>query len=189
MINSREAMEYLAGRLRDELVVASLGNVKYELAAANDRPENFYLWNSMGMASSIGLGMATAEERRRVIVLDGDGSLLMNLNSLASEGWKAPRKFVHIVFDNRVHHLTGQQPTATSARVDLARVAEGAGFPHTERVETLDAFRSAVDRALVEEGPWFVQALVEQQPRQGRKPPKSPTFLKHRFMDKLGVRH
>jgi thiamine pyrophosphate-dependent acetolactate synthase large subunit-like protein len=189
MISSREAMEYLAGRLSDELVVASLGYVKYELAAANDRPENFYLWNSMGMACSIGLGMASARPERRVIVLDGDGSLLMNLNSLASEGWRAPRNFAHIVFDNRAHYLTGKQPTATSARADLARMAEGAGFPHAERVETLAAFRSAVDRALVEEGPWFVQALVEQQPRQGRRPPKSPTLLKHRFMDKLGVQH
>ena len=187
MINSREAMEYLAGRLRDELVVASLGNAKYELFAARDRPEHFYLWNSMGMAASLGLGLATARPERRVIVVDGDGALLMNLNALPTEGWRAPRNLVHIVFDNRAHHLTGRQPTATSARADLARIAEGAGFPHTDRVETLAAFRSAVDRALVEEGPSFVQALVEQQPRSGR-PPKSPTLLTHRFMAALGAK-
>ncbi|HKI98091.1 MAG TPA: thiamine pyrophosphate-dependent enzyme [bacterium] len=186
MINSQEAMEYLASHLGNALAVASLGHVKYELAAANERPENFYLWNSMGMACSIGLGMATAQPDRRVIVLDGDGALLMNLNSLASEGWRAPRNLVHVVFDNRAHYLTGRQPTATSARADLARIAEGAGFPHAERVETLAAFSSAVDRALVEEGPWFLHALVEQQPRTG-KPPKSPTLLRHRFMDALGV--
>ena len=188
MINSREAMEYLAGRLSDELVVASLGSVKYELHAAKDRPENFYLWNAMGMAASIGLGLATARPDRRVVIVDGDGALLMNLNSLASEGWRAPRNLVHVVFDNHAHHLTGKQPTATSDRADLARIAEGAGFPHAERTETLAAFKSAVDRAFSEDGPWFLLALVEQQPRSGR-PPKSPTFLKHRFMDKLGVSH
>lgn len=186
MINSREAMEYLAGQLGNALVVASLGHVKYELAAAAERPENFYLWNSMGMAASIGLGLATAAPERRVVILDGDGALLMNLNSLPTEGWRSARNLVHFVFDNRAHYLTGRQPTATSVRADLARIAEGAGFPHTERVETLAAFRSAVDRAMSGEGPWFVQALVEQQPRTAR-PPKSPTFLKHRFMAALGV--
>jgi phosphonopyruvate decarboxylase len=184
MINSREAMEYLAGKLRDELVVCSLGNTKYELFSAKDRPENFYLWNAMGMACSVGLGMATAQPERRVIVLDGDGALLMNLNALPTEGWRAPRNLVHVVFDNRVNGLTGGQPTATSGPVDLARVAEGAGFPHSERVETLDAFRSAVERALVEEGPWFVHALVAQQPRNAQIP-RSPTFLRHRFTDAM----
>lgn len=182
MIDSREAMGYLAGKLTEELVVASLGFVKYELFAAKDRPEHFYLWNAMGMAPSIALGMATAAPERRVIALDSDGSLLMNLNTLPTEGWRAPRNLVHVVFDNRVHYLTGQQPTATSGPADLARIAEGAGFPHAERVETLAAFRSALDRAFVEEGPWFIHALVEQQPRTAR-PPTSPTFLRHRFMD------
>ena len=186
MIRSDEAMACLAGHLGEALVVASLGSAKYELAAALERPEHFYLWNAMGMACSVGLGLAMAAPQRRVVIVDGDGALLMNLNSLATEGWRAPRNLVHVVFDNRAHHLTGAQPTATSARADLARIAEGAGFPHAERAETLAAFRSAVERAFAEDGPWFIQALVQQQPRQGR-PPKSPTLLRHRFMERLGV--
>ena len=186
MIDSREAMAYLAGRLTDELVVASLGFVKYELFAARDRPEHFYLWNAMGLASSIGLGLATARPDRRVIILDGDGALLMNLNTLPTEGWRAPTNLIHVVWDNRAHQLTGGQPTATSGPVDLARMAEGAGFPHAERTETLPAFQSVVDRALAGPGPWFIQALVQQQPRQGR-PPRSPTGLRHRFTDHQGV--
>jgi phosphonopyruvate decarboxylase len=185
MIDSRKAMEHLAGQLTDELVVASLGSVKYELFAARDRPEHFYLWNSMGMACSIGLGLATAQPGRRVIVLDGDGALLMNLNSLATEAWRAPANLLHIVFDNRMHRLTGGQPTASSGRADLARIAGGAGFPHCERVETLGAFQLACGKALAEPGPWFIQALVEQQERTAR-PPKSPTFLRHRFSEALG---
>lgn len=186
MIDSREAMAFLAEKLTGELVVASLGNTKYELFAAQDRPENFYMWNAMGMAASVGLGLAMAAPERRVVILDGDGALLMNLGSLASEGWRAPPNLVHIVFDNRIHGMTGGQPTATSAGADLARIAQGAGFPHAERAETLPAFQSAVERCWVEPGPWFVQALVNQRER-GVRPPKSTTLLRHRFQQALGV--
>ncbi len=185
MIDSREAMAYLAGKLTDDLVVASLGHTKYELFGAKDRPEHFYLWNAMGMAASVGLGMAMAVPERRVAILDGDGALLMNLSSLATEGWRAPPNLIHIVFDNRVHHMTGQQPTATSGPADLAAIAAGAGFPHAERAETLAAFQGAVDRAYAGDGPWFIQALVTQAKREAR-PPKSPTLLRHRFEGALG---
>ena len=185
MIDSQEAMDYLAEKLTDDLVVASLGHTKYEIFEARDRPENFYLWNAMGMAASVGLGMAMAAPERRVAILDGDGALLMNLRTLATEGWRAPPNLIHIVFDNRVHHMTGQQPTATSGPVDLAAIAPGPGFSHAERAETLAAFQGAGDRAYAGEGPWFIQALVTQAKRGGR-PPKSPTLLRHRFEAALG---
>lgn len=186
MINSHEAMAAVAAKLTDDLVVASLGHTKYEIFNAKDRPENFYMWNAMGMASSVGLGMAVAAPERRVIILDGDGALLMNLSTLATEGWRAPKNLIHIVFDNRAHYMTGQQPTAASGPADLSAIAEGAGFPHAERTETLAAFQSAVERAFAEDGPWFIQALVDQQKR-GDRPPKSPTLLRHRFQEALGV--
>jgi thiamine pyrophosphate-dependent acetolactate synthase large subunit-like protein len=182
------ATQYLAGRLRDELVVASLGNAKYDLFLAGDRPLNFYLWNSMGMACSMALGLAMAQPQRRVIVLDGDGALLMNLGSLATEAVAKPANLIHIVWDNRQYQLTGGQPTHTAFGTDLARIAEGAGLEQVERVETLEAFRSAFDRAMSNPGPWFILALVGPEASPGR-PPKSPTFIKHRFMAALGVSH
>ena len=119
------------------------------------------------------------------MILDGDGALLMNLGSLATEGWRAPPNLIHIVFDNRSYHITGQQPTATSGPADLAAIAQGAGFPHAERAETLSAFQGAVDRAYSGQGPWFIQALVTQAKR-GERPPKSPTLIRHRFEGALG---
>ena len=187
MINMLEATKALVKHLSDdELVVAGLGNPKFTLMEAKDRPRNFYIWNAMGMTSSIGLGVAMAQPDKRVIVLQGDGCLLMNLNSLATEAWRAPKNLVHIVWDNRMFELTGHQPTATAGPADLAKMAEGAGIEKVERVETLPAFEAAVQRALVEDGPWFIHVLVDDK-RQGKAPPKSPTFIRHRFMGALGL--
>jgi thiamine pyrophosphate-dependent acetolactate synthase large subunit-like protein len=189
MINMLEATKALTKRLSDDdLVVAGLGNPKFCLMEARDRPRNFYIWNAMGMTASIGLGLAMAQPDKRVIVLQGDGCLLMNLGCLATEAWRAPKNFVHIVWDNRMYQLTGKQPTATAGPTDLARVAEGAGLQKVERVETLAAFDAALQRALSEEGPWFIHCLVDDK-REGKAPPKSPTYIKHRFMTDLGVQH
>jgi len=190
MIERFEATKYLVSKLTNELVVASLGNNVYDLFNSKDRPRNFYMWNAMGMACSVALGLAMARAQEKVIVLDGDGSLLMNLGSLATESVRSPKNFVHIVWDNRSYELTGQQPTATAYRTDLAKVAEGAGYAadKVERVESLPAFQKACDRALAGDGPWFILALVEQN-RAKRPPlPKSPTFIKYRFMADLGLR-
>ena len=189
MINMLQATQALVKHLTDEhLVVAGLGNPKFTLFEAKDRPRNFYIWNAMGMTASIGLGMAMAAPDKRVIVLQGDGCLLMNLGCLATEAWRAPKNFVHIVWDNRMYQLTGKQPTATSGPTDLAKVAEGAGIRKVERVETLAAFDAVLRRALAGEGPWFIHCLVDDK-REGKKPPTSPTFIKHRFMSDLGVQH
>ena len=188
MISRLDATKYLVSRLRDELVVASLGNAKYDLFLAEDRALNFYLWNAMGMASSMGLGLAMAQPKRRVIVLDGDGALLMNLGSLATEAVRKPANLIHIVWDNRQYQLTGGQPTHTAFGTDLARIAEGAGIGKVERVETNEAFQRAFDKTMEGPGPWFILALVGPETSPAR-PPKSPTFIKHRFMTALGVDH
>lgn len=188
MIARLDATKHVVSRLTDELVVASLGNAKYDLFQAGDRALNFYMWNSMGMACSMGLGLAMAQPKRKVIVLDGDGALLMNLGSLATEATRKPENLIHIVWDNRQYQLTGGQPTHTAFRTDLARMAEGAGFENVERVETLPAFNTAFDRAMDKPGPWFILALVGPETSPVR-PPKSPTFIKHRFMTELGVEH
>jgi len=187
MINMLEATHLLVGKISDDdLVVAGLGNPKYTLFEAKDRPRNFYVWNAMGMTASIGLGLAMAQKERRVIVLQGDGCLLMNLGCLATQAWRAPANLIHICWDNRMYQLTGEQPTATSGPTDLAKIAEGAGMPHVERVESLPAFESTLDRALVTPGPWFIHALVDNA-RGTVLPPKSPTFIRHRLMDDLGT--
>src|SRR5215471_7586304 len=115
--DATRALVELAG---DAPIVASLGHPAYDLFAAADRPQNFYTWGSMGLASSIGLGVALARADLRVFVVDGDGSLLMNLGSLATIGWTRPRNLVLVVWDNGQHGTTGGQTAATSHGADLA---------------------------------------------------------------------
>ena len=190
MIERFEASKYIASKLTNELVVAALGNAAFDIFNAKDRPRNFYMWNSMGMTCSMGLGLAMARPQEKVIVLDGDGSLLMNLGSLPTEAVRSPKNLIHICWDNRSYEQTGKQPTATAYRTDLAKIAEGSGFASdkVERVESMPAFQKAFDRSLAGDGPWFILALIEQNRAKPPRPPISPTFIKHRFMTDLGIR-
>jgi len=127
-------------------------------------------------------GVAMAEPDQRCVLLDGDGSLLMNLSSLATEGWRSPKNLVHICWDNRMYEMTGKQATATAGPTDLAAVAAGSGFPKVERVETLEAFEGVLERALKEDGPWFILALVTgDRAKRDPRSPKSATGIRHRF--------
>src|SRR5258708_40265370 len=109
-----EATKIVVELAHDAVIVASLGHPAYDLFAAGDRPRNFYTWGSMGVASSIGLGLALARPDVRVIVLDGDGSLLMNLGSLATIGMYAPGNLVVVAMDNEEYATTGAQQTPTT---------------------------------------------------------------------------
>ena len=184
MIDMLEATRALMRKAGDDaLVVPSLGNAGLNLFNVGERPGNFYLRNAMGSACSVGLGVAMACPGQPVIILDGDGSLLMNLGSLATEAWRKTPNLIHICWDNRVYQMTGGQPTATSGAADLASIAEGAGFARTARVETLAAFEQAIEEALRGEGPWFIHALVKDE-RAERSPdsPKSPSRIRDHFM-------
>ncbi len=187
MIDRLEGSRYLVSKIAgDDLVVGGLGNPASDLAEAKDRDLNFYMWNAMGSAASFALGLAMARPDNRVILLHGDGCLLMNLGALATETVRYPPNLIHIVWDNRMYHLTGKQPSATAFHTDLAKVAEGCGFENVSRCETLDAFKAAVDKALAAPGPHFILAMNDDKGPTGHFP-ASPTFIKHRFMTALGV--
>jgi thiamine pyrophosphate-dependent acetolactate synthase large subunit-like protein len=180
-----EATRRLVARLADEPIVASLGHPAYDLYAAKDRPSNFYTWGSMGLASSVGLGLALARPDLRIFVVDGDGSLLMNLGSLATIGWTRPANLVLIVWDNAEYGTTGGQPTATAHGADLEAAARAMGAPATATVATIDDLDRAVARSRSEAGPWVIVAKVtESAPTV--KPPLDCVFIKQRFMAAIG---
>jgi len=137
------------------LRVCNLGYPSKELYQIGDSPDNFYMLGSMGLASSIGLGVALGQGRR-VLAIDGDGSVLMNLGTLATIARYAPPHFCLVILDNGVHGSTGNQPTATSFGTDLAQVALGCGIRRVRRVRTVAALR----RALAERGPSVIVAKV-----------------------------
>jgi len=185
MINRLNATRYLVAQLSDEPIVASCGNPKFDLfTAAEERKANFYMWNSMGMASSIGLGLAMARPDKKVIVLDGDGAILMNLNSLTTEAGKAPANLIHIIWDNGQYQITGGQPTHTGGKADIEAIAGGAGFGKALTVKTFAAFKKALSEILVRPGPWILVAKTDSSDAPGR-PPKSPVAIKNRFMGAL----
>lgn len=150
------------GELQDKLVVTIMGACAQELYDLGHRENFFYLEHAMGLASSIGLGLALNLPRETVVVLDGDGSLLMNLGSLATLARYRPRNLVHIVFDNSSLLSTGGFPSHTAGEVtDLATIARGAGVPHVADVSTMYEFMEAVGDAFEREDLSLIVATVE----------------------------
>jgi sulfopyruvate decarboxylase subunit beta len=130
------------------VVVTIMGAVAAELQQIGHRPGFFYLQHAMGLASSLGLGIALCRPELQVIVLDGDGSVLMNLGGLTTLARYRPRNLVHVVFDNESLLSVGGFPTATSTGSDIAAMALGAGVPRAATVSTIDEFRTAFSTAL-----------------------------------------
>src|SRR4051812_39828253 len=138
-----------------------MGAVAAELQSIGHRPNFFYLQHAMGLASSMGLGIALSKPERQVIVLDGDGSVLMNLGGLTTLARYRPGNLLHIVFDNESLLSVGGFPTATATGSDLAGIAAAAGVPRTIEVATLDDFGRAVDDALASHELTTIVAKVE----------------------------
>ena len=184
-MNRLDATRIVAALVGDSPVIASLGHPAYDLFAAGDRPQNFYTWGSMGLASSIGLGLAIARPELRTFVLDGDGSLLMNLGSLATIAAGAPPNLVVIVWDNEEYGTTGGQPTPTAIGTDLAGISRASGIAGSLVVRTETDLRDAVNRAIREPGPWVIVAKVGES-RPDVKPPLDCVFIKQRFMAAIG---
>ncbi len=189
----------------DAPIIASLGHPAYDLFAAGDRPQNFYTWGSMGLASSVGLGLAIARPDARVIVLDGDGSLLMNLGSLATIGLLRPANLVVIVMDNEEDATTGGQSTPTAHGADLAAAAKAMGIAASVTVRTPEELTGALgvarpdgargfqpsdgdgppERLALLQGPRFIVAKVKESAPTA-KPPLDCVFIKQRFMSAIG---
>jgi sulfopyruvate decarboxylase subunit beta len=138
-----DAMQAIYPELERSIVVTIMGAVAAELQSIGHRANFFYLQHAMGLASSVGLGIALARPELPVVVLDGDGSLLMNLGGLTTLARYRPKNLVHVVFDNESLLSVGGFPTATSTGSDLAAIAKAAGVPNTATVRDMDSFREA----------------------------------------------
>jgi sulfopyruvate decarboxylase subunit beta len=143
-----DALGAIYPHLENRVVVTIMGAVAAELQSIGHRPNFFYLQHAMGLASSIGLGIALTRPDRQVIVFDGDGSVLMNLGGLTTLARYRPVNLVHVVFDNESLLSVGGFPTATSTGSDLAAIAAAAGVPRTRSVRTLEEFTRAFSEAL-----------------------------------------
>ena len=184
-LERRAVVSMLLAERGDLLVVAGLGAPAWDATDAGDHPLTFPLWGGMGGATAIGLGLALARPDRRVLVLTGDGELLMGLGSLATVGVQRPRNLALVVLDNERYGETGMQPSHTAFGVDLATAAKACGFPSAEIFTTMDriaALRADIHRA---DGPLFAQIKIAADKLPLVLPPRDGAHLKNRFREAL----
>lgn len=180
-----EAFAELLPLLNNEPVVHANGYICRESFQLKDREANFYMIGSMGLASSIGLGIALCRPHEKVIIFDGDGNVLMSMGNLAMIGATAPKNLVHVVIDNEVYESTGSQRSLSSATA-LEKVAQSCGYRKAMRVDQKEQIGPAFAKMLAEEGPSFLLIKVEPSfdPATGRVT-HSPEEIKSRFMQSM----
>ena len=174
-----EATQLVSRLAGDAPIVSNLGPSSDELWHAGHRDRNFYTYGSMGLCSSIALGMAMATDER-VISLDGDGSLLMNLGTIASIGREKPKNLTVVVWDNEKWGQTGGQTSHTGTGTDLEQVARSCGITRTKTVLDLEDLEAAVSEALHTDGPNFIVAKIEET-EYLPVAPVEPEFTLYRF--------
>ena len=155
-----DCLRAIAPHFNEELVVTNLGAVRHEWQALRPHHGNYHLQN-LGLTSSMALGLALALPHRQVVAFDGDGSLLLNLGSLATIANQHPKNLIHIVFDNECYESSRGAPTATAGLADLAAVARGCGFANVMTVKTVPEFEEVFLRALKSKDLCFILAKVE----------------------------
>ena len=190
-LHRRQVVKTLLSERGDLLVVAGLGSTSWDITAAGDSPLNFPLWGAMGQAAMIGLGLALAQPKRRVLVITGDGEMLMGIGSLATIGVQQPSNLTLVVIDNERYGETGMQETATASGVDLTGIARACGFPIVATIRDEAEFAAALPRIRGAAGPCFFTIKVRAETLPLVLPPKDGAELKSRFRrallgDRLG---
>ena len=185
VLERREVVASILVARSDALVVTGLGSPTWDAAAAGDHPNNFYLWGGMGGAAMMGLGLARAQPKRRVIILTGDGEMLMGLGSLATIGVDRPRSLCVIVLDNQRYAETGMQTTHTEHGVDLAGVARASNFRSVITIYSQRELRRWIPRFYAGTGPVFAAVKIVPNQPPLVLPPRDGTYVKNRFREAL----
>ena len=178
-LDRRQVVEAILAKRGDALVVSGLGSSSYD-CGVHDSPNTFYLWGAMGGAAMIGLGLALAQPRRRVLAVTGDGEMLMGLGSLATIGVQKTANLSIVVLDNELYAETGMQTTHTAAGVDLSGIAKAACFALTDTVRTAAELERSITPLYETPGPVFVNVKVSSKryPMSMRLRARSARFSK-----------
>ncbi len=188
VMNRFDVTSRLIAKLKnEEAVVGGIGNTNFDLWAAGHRPQNFYMLGSMGLAFPIALGVALAQPDRRVLALEGDGSLLMQLGALATIATLKPKNLTMIVMDNGVYQITGAQPTPAAGVADLVAIAIGSGLSNSAWAADEDDFERLVDDSMTASEPSLIALRIDDKPGTGTTR-RDPVQIRERFMHGLGVR-
>ena len=180
------AIRIILKQLTEELVVINLGDPSKEAYHIKDRNKNFYMLGSLGLASSISLGLALSQERK-VLCLDGDGSLLMNLGSLATIANQCPSNLVLVVFDNGVYGTTGNQESYTSGVTNLRQIARACGFKVCYEAGDEKELTEYIKKSLIENVLTFIHVIIEPDSTKKSFVPIDPVTIKKRFMNAVSL--
>jgi len=188
LLNRTALTRRLVARLKaEEAVVAGIGHTNFDLWASGQRPQNFYMLGSMGLATPIALGVAIAQPQRKVFALDGDGSILMQLGAFGTVAATAPKNLTIVIWDNGAYHITGAQKTLTSTTTDIVAVAKGAGLQQAQWAADEEHFDALVDEALAGDGPRLIVAKIDHGKPAGVTE-RDPVKIRLNFMNGLGTR-
>ncbi len=180
-LDRREVVKELLTERRDLLVVAGLGACAWDITAAGDTPLNFPLWGAMGGATMVGLGLALAQPKRPVLVITGDGEMLMSMSSLATIAAQRPENLAIVVLDNEQYGETGHQATHTAMGADLPAIARGCGFRKASAITKMSAL-PALRRAIHgKDGLQFASIKITPADYPKVLPPRDGAWLKHRM--------
>ena len=181
LLHRRDVVNELVRDRADLLVIAGLGAPNWDVSAAGDHPNNFPLWGAMGGASMMGLGLALAQPKRKVLVVTGDGEMLMNIGSLASIAVEVPKNLTIAVLDNERFGETGMQKTPTASGVDLAAIATACGIRTSRIVRTMAEVTELRDLAHEGRGTAFAQIKINPEALVFVMPPADGVILTTRF--------
>lgn len=179
----KEAVELIAKEIGNNPIISANGFMSRDLFETCEKTSNFYMIGSMGLASSIGLGIALKNPKKKIYVFDGDGNILMNLGSLVTIGSTQPKNLVHFVFDNRAHESTGGQPT-NSSKIELEKIAYATKYK-IFKITQKNQIKNICSKIKKETGPIFVIVKIEKGGGKSIRINISPKNIKKRFMKSL----
>ena len=185
-LKRRDAVSQLLEQREDALVVTGLGAPSYDVMAAGDHDNNFYLWGAMGGAAMVGLGVALSQPGRTVLVITGDGEQLMGMGGLATIGVAKPSNLVLIVLNNEHYGETGMQRSHMGLGVDLVAVAQACGFASSQRIVDEAGIDKICAGMHQHAGATYAEIMIGTEVTERVLPPRDGVFIKNRFRQSLG---
>jgi len=179
----KEAISVIVEKMSNQPIISANGFISRDLFDTCDRNSNFYMIGSMGLASSIGLGVALKSTKKKIFVFDGDGNILMNLGSLITIGITKPKNLVHVIFDNSSHESTGGQPTATN-KIQLSKIAKSTNYK-VFQVKTKNQLVRVLQKIKLIPGPIMIIVKIEKGGVISKRINIEPSKIKNRFMNSL----
>ena len=180
----KNAINLITKYIGNEPIIAANGFISRDLFNVNNKPTNFYMIGSMGLASSIGLGIALKNPKKRIFVFDGDGNILMNLGSLTTIGSLKPKNFIHIVFDNSSHESTGGQPTNTEF-VHIDKIAKSCNYNKVYRLKKKSDVLRIFNKLKSLKGPIMIVIKIKNSNQVSQRIDLNTITIKNRFMSYL----